>query len=237
LPPSVTWLTMGTRKLEKGRFVQANPLPHRVSGAIPQVDAGWGGDGGYPRNGNRDCRPVSNRDGSNCYEVVVLLNRKTFQASWPAMANTVGILRIPAHLTRHPPLPERTQGCLRSRLYHRLQMSGHEAEAEGMGGKCGLRRPQVRKNGSVGSLLMKHLGLGVATVEDMIGRSGKLTTRAPRHFGYRGGEEWLKKQEKSGRSLSYPTGGQPRHCMLRRTAPLTIAPRPPVAGDIQEVEH
>lgn len=66
------------------------------------------------------------------------------------------------------------------------------------GGKRGLRCPQARKNGRVGGLLMKHLGLSVATVEDMIGKSGKLTTKVPKHFGYRVGKEWLRKQEKIG---------------------------------------
>jgi hypothetical protein len=57
-------------------------------------------------------------------EVVVLLNRRTFEAALPDMTMTPVMPMIAAHMARHPPLHKRTE-CVRGRgLQHEMKWFG-----------------------------------------------------------------------------------------------------------------
>jgi hypothetical protein len=87
-----------------------------------------------------------------------------------------------------------------------MKMIGHQAKAEDANRKLGLCRDQQREKCGVVGLFVKYHGAAVATVEDMVGVSGQLTTRNPRHGGDSVGEEWVQRQEKSSLSLYFGLG-------------------------------
>ena len=138
-----------------------------------------------------------------------MLNGKTFEASLPHMAVTSVVAMVAPHVAGHPPLHEGTE-CVRGRgLQHEMKMIGHQTKAQDADRKLALRHLQQREECGVVGLVVKHHRAAVATVEDMVGVSGKLTTRNPRHKRSSVGEEWAQRQEESSLSLYFPLTGEP----------------------------
>ena len=114
-------------------------------------------------------------------EMRVLLNRKTFEAALPHMPVAVVVPMVAANVARHPPLHEWTEGGGGGRLHHQVKMIRHQAEAQDLDGVGGFRRgEQVEERGIV-AVLVEDRGAAVPTIQYMVGVSGHLSARNPRH--------------------------------------------------------
>lgn len=130
-------------------------------------------------------------------EMRVLLNRKTFEPALPHRPMAPVMPMVASDVAGHPPLYKRTEGGCGGRLYDQMKMIGHQAEAENLDGMSSFRRAEQIENGRIVAVLVKDRGAAVATVQDMIGVPGDLTTRSTRHEGKTLGVDKTERQEKS----------------------------------------
>ena len=114
-------------------------------------------------------------------EMAVVLNWKTFEAALPHMPVTVVVPMVAADVAGHPPLHERAEGSVGGRLHDEVKMIGHEAEAEELDGIFGFRRGEQVETCGVVAVLVKDHGATVPTIQHMVGVSGHLSARNPRH--------------------------------------------------------
>ena len=114
-------------------------------------------------------------------QVSILLNGKTFEAALPDMAMTPVMPMIAAHVTRHPPLHERTEGNLRGGLHDKMKMVRHETEAQDVDWKLGFGRLQQCEERHVVGIFVKYDRAAVAPIEYMVGMSSELSTVNARH--------------------------------------------------------
>ena len=123
-------------------------------------------------------------------QVVILLNRKTFEAALPDMAMTPVMPMIAAYVARHPPLHERTQRVSGLGLQHEVKMIRHEAEAQDANPVLGFGHLQQGEERRVVGIFVKYDRAAVAAIEYMVGVSSQLSTGNARHtpgqYGMRG---------------------------------------------------
>lgn len=118
-------------------------------------------------------------------QVIILLNGKTLETALPDMPSAVVVPMIPADVTRHPPLHERTECVWSRRLHHKVEMIGHETEAQDADRVSDFGGTEQLKKDGVVRFFVKDNRAAVATVEDMVGMTSQLSTRNPRHGSLR----------------------------------------------------
>ena len=69
----------------------------------------------------------------------LLLNRKTFEPALPYMPMAPVMAMVATDVAGHPPLHERAEGGLGSRLHDQVKMIGHETHAEEFDGVLRFR--------------------------------------------------------------------------------------------------
>ena len=116
-------------------------------------------------------------------QVMVLLNRKTLEASLPDMPVTSVMPMIATDMTGHPPLHKRAEGGLSGWLHDQMEMIGHQAETENLDGMSGLGRAEQIEEGGIVAVLVKDSGAAVATVQHVIGMADTVAARNARHRG------------------------------------------------------
>lgn len=117
----------------------------------------------------------------NREEMRVVLNGKTLEAALPDMAMTPVVPMITPHMTGHPPLHERAESGRDSWLHDEMKMIGHQAKAKNLDGISGFCRAAQIKEGGIVGVLVKDGCAAVATVQDVVGVSGAVSARNPRH--------------------------------------------------------
>ncbi len=113
--------------------------------------------------------------------MAVFLNGKTFEAPLPHMAMTPVMPMIAADMTGHPPLHEGAERCLRDGLYDEMKMIRHQIEGQECDGMFGFGGGERVKAGGVVARVMKDRRAAIPAIQVMVGRSGDLTARNPRH--------------------------------------------------------
>lgn len=117
----------------------------------------------------------------DCEKMAVLLNRKTFEAALPHMPMASVVAMVAADVAGHPPLHERAKGGGGGRLHDEVKMIGHQADAEELDGIFGFRGGEQVEARGVIAVLVEDRGATVPTIEHMVGVSGHLSARNPRH--------------------------------------------------------
>ena len=115
--------------------------------------------------------------------MAVLLNRKTFEVALPDMAMTPVMPMIAAHVAGHPPLHERAESGVGGRLHDQMKMIGYEADAEELDGVFSFRHGEQVEKCGVLAVLVEERGATVPTIQHIVGVSGHLSARNPRHGG------------------------------------------------------
>ena len=111
----------------------------------------------------------------------VLLDRKAFEAALPDMAVAAIVPMVAAHMTGEPPVHERAEGVRGRGLKHKMEVVGHEAEAEELDGIAGFGVSEQVEEGSIVAVLVKDSCAAIATVEDVVDMAGDLTAWDARH--------------------------------------------------------
>ena len=111
----------------------------------------------------------------------VLLNRKTFETALPYMPMAPVMAMIAADVARHPPLHERAEGSVDSRLHNLGEMIGHEADAEYFDRILRFCRGEQVQTGGVVAVFVEDHGAIVLTIQHKIGVSSHLSPRNPMH--------------------------------------------------------
>jgi len=88
---------------------------------------------------------------------------------------------VAADVAGHPPLHERAENGVGGRLHDQMKMIGHEADAEELDRILGFGRGQQVEKGGVVAVLVEELGATVPTIQHIVGVSGHLSARNPRH--------------------------------------------------------
>ena len=120
--------------------------------------------------------------------MAVLLNGEAFETPLPHMSMTAVVPMIAADMTGHPPLHEGAERGFRHRLHDEMKMIRHQTEAQEFDGMFGFRSGEQVEEGDVVTLLEEDRRATVPAIQDMVGVSGDLTTRNPRHGVTRVGE-------------------------------------------------
>jgi hypothetical protein len=81
----------------------------------------------------------------------------------------------------HPPLHERAEGGLGSRLHDQVKVIGHEVDAEDLDGVLRFRGGEQVEECGVVAVLVEDRGAAFPTVQHMVGVSGYLSAWNPRH--------------------------------------------------------
>lgn len=90
---------------------------------------------------------------------------------------------IAADMAGQPPLHERAEGFGSGGLKHKVEMVGHEAEAEELDWMFGFGDGEQVEEGAIILLFVKDRRAAVAPIDDMIGIAGDLSSGNARHGG------------------------------------------------------
>jgi hypothetical protein len=145
------------------RESQARPGP--VHGVLDQPRADW----------------IAKHIAEDGEEMAVLLNRKTLKPALPHMAMTSVMAMVAADVAGHPPLHEGAQGGVGGWLDDQVEMIGHQADAEDFYRVVGFRHGEQVEKRQVVAVFVEYGRAPVAPIEYMVGVSGNLSTRNPRH--------------------------------------------------------
>ncbi len=113
--------------------------------------------------------------------MVVVLNRKTFEAALPHMPVAVVVPMVAADMARHLPLHEGAQGAVGGWLYDQVEMIGHQADADDVDRVLRFRRGEQVEERRVVAVLVEDRSATVPAIEHMVGVSGHLSARNPGH--------------------------------------------------------
>lgn len=113
--------------------------------------------------------------------MLVLLDRKAFEAALPDVAVATIVPMVAAHVTGEPPLHERTEGIWSRGLQDEMEMVGHEAEAENFDRIAGFRVSEQVEEGAIVAVFVKDGRTPVASVEGVVDVAANLSTRNARH--------------------------------------------------------
>ena len=111
----------------------------------------------------------------------ILLNRKTFEPALPYMPMAAVMPMIATDMTGHPPLHEWDQRRISGRLYDKMEMIGHEADAKELNGILGFGRGEQIKECGVIAILVENCGTTVPTIQNLVGLPSDLSTWNTRH--------------------------------------------------------
>ena len=134
----------------------------------------------------------------------LLLNRKTFEPALPYMPMAPVMAMVATDVAGHPPLHERAEGGLGSRLHDQVKMIGHEADAEDLDGVLRFRGGEQVEAGGVVAVLVEDHRAPVPTIEHMVDMSGHLSAWNPRHGKSTVREMGVETQEKVACPLFLP---------------------------------
>ena len=126
---------------------------------------------------NRISQYVSKHD----QQVAILLDRKTLETALPEMAVASVMPVMPAYMGGLPPMHEWAEGVVGQGLQHDVEMVRHQAETQHVDSKPGLRLHEQVEEGAIISRLVKHGRTAVATIEDVVNVTGKLSARRTSH--------------------------------------------------------
>ena len=111
----------------------------------------------------------------------VFLNRRALESTLPDMTMAPVMLVVPPDVARHPPLHKWTQRRLGGWLHDQMEMIRHEADAEYFNGEFRFCRGKQVEEGRVVAVFMEDSRPTVPSIQDMVGVSGHLSARNPRH--------------------------------------------------------
>ena len=114
--------------------------------------------------------------------MAILLDRKTLETALPEMAVASVMPVIPAHMSGLPPMHEWAESVVGRGLQYDVEMVRHQAKTQHVDCKPGLRLPKQVEEGAIISRLVKHGRTAVATIEDVVNVTGKLSARRTSHL-------------------------------------------------------
>jgi hypothetical protein len=115
--------------------------------------------------------------------MVILLDRKAFKPALPDVATASIKTMITADMTGHSPLHEGAQRLGGSGLNHQMKMIRHEAEGQKRDRKFGPGFAEEIGETPVILTVMENLGTAVTPVNNVVERSGFLSTGNAGHDG------------------------------------------------------
>ena len=131
-----------------------------------------------------------------CEEMAILLNRETFVPALPDVPRTPIVLVIPPHMTRHPPLHERTERRFIRRLHDEVKVIRHEAEAKDFHRELLLGGSKQIEEGGVVSIFMEDGHSTIPSIENVVGVSTDLSAWNPRHGRERYANQYFQSKKK-----------------------------------------
>lgn len=126
---------------------------------------------------NRISQHVSKHD----QQMAILLDRKTLETALPEMAVASVMPVIAAYVGGLPPMHEWAESVVGRGLQYDVEMVRHQAETQHVDCKPGLRLHKQVEEGAIISRLVKHGRTAVATIENVVNVTGKLSARRTPH--------------------------------------------------------